>query len=120
MELTTELDAIKGETNLFQGDADTSIAANDQMWFTLKRRKADPDTSSVVTKGPALNGSQGIALLDSAQGIYEVTLAPADTQNLKDRALLYDIKLKTTANGQVQTLTSGVLLLVDGVRVATP
>jgi len=113
MELTSQIDAVKGEDNIFNGDATVALDPTAQIWFTAKRRKSDPDSAIVISKGPT-----GVTVSDAPNGIYQITLTPADTANLTDRALVYDIKLKQPPGPAIQTLISGVLLLVDTVKQA--
>lgn len=114
----TQLDAFKGETNLYDFDANVAlVAVSDQIWFTLKHTKSDLDSAAVVIKGLNVPGKSGILVTSEPLGTFRVTISPADLSAIKERALLYDCKVKKAATGVIQTVTSGVMLLADAVNL---
>lgn len=111
------IDGFVGEVNLYDFDANVAlVAANDQIWFTLKHSKLDDDTAAVLIKGLNVPTKSGISVVSEAQGTFRVTLNKTDLEGLGVRALLYDCKVKKADTGIIQTVRSGVLLLADGVN----
>lgn len=83
-------------------------------WFTVKRNRNDVDANAVVQRNSELNPSE--VLITPVQGLIQVTLLPADTQDLKDRWLRYDVQVKE-ASGVVTTVASGRLELIHDATI---
>lgn len=113
----TTIDAVKGEVNQYDLDANIAlVAGSDQIWFTVKKQKSDTDASAVVKKGLNVPLLSGITVTSEPNGTFRVTLDRADLLNVTERALLYDCKVKVAASGVIQTVTSGVMLLADSIN----
>lgn len=115
--LETAVDAVKGETNVWDLDATVAIdASNDQIWFTAKRKKADTDADAVLQLGLNVVGLTGVTVTDEPSGQFRVTSDPADLAAFDGRALVYDCKLKIDATGIIQTIAMGPMFLVEPVN----
>ncbi len=77
--------------------------------FTMRTQYGDP--TALVTK---TNGS-GIAITDSVNGVFTVSLASADTAGLDLRAYVYDIQ--RIDSGARTVLTIGNLTLLPEVSL---
>jgi hypothetical protein len=114
--VTTRIDGVKGETNIWDLDASIAlVAADDTIWFTAKHKKADTDADAVLKLGNKAPLS-GVAITNEALGQFRVTSGPADLAAVGEEALVYDVKVKFQANGVIQTVASGVLYLVESVN----
>jgi hypothetical protein len=110
---TTQIDGVKGETNIWDIDATVAIdPANDKIWFTAKNKKSDADSEAVLKYGANVAGLSGITVTDGALGEFRVTSPGIDTI-LAPRALVYDVKVKIAAASVLQTVASGTLLLAE-------
>jgi len=110
---TTQIDGVKGETNIWDIDATVAIdPGNDKIWFTAKRKKSDADADAVLKYGVNVAGLAGIVVTDGALGKFRVTSPKADTSSAP-RALVYDVKVKIAAASVLQTVASGTLLLAE-------
>lgn len=115
--LETPVDAVKGETNIWDLDATVAVdAAQDKIWFTAKYRKSDPDADAVLQYGLNVAGLSGIVVTDGAAGQFRVTSPKADLEAVEGRALVYDCKLHVQATGIIQTIATGLLYLVESVN----
>ncbi len=114
--LDTPIDAVKGETNIFDFDANVSLDSSDAIWFTAKERKSDLDADAVIALGRNAGILTGITLTDASLGKFRVEIPAAATDGLPDRALVYDCKVKILATSVIQTVTSGVMYLADSVN----
>jgi hypothetical protein len=113
----TQVDAVRGETNVWELDASIPLsAASDKVWFTAKHRKTDADADAVLKYGLGVPGLSGILITDEAAGVFRVTSPIADLAAVTERALVYDVKVRIAATGVVQTVATGTILLVDGVN----
>lgn len=113
----TAVDAVKGETNIWDLDATIAIEpSQDKIWFTMKHRKGDADADAVVQYGLNVAGLSGIAVTDGPAGQFRVTSPPADLADVLERALVYDVKVKVTGTSVVQTVATGPAYLVESVN----
>lgn len=118
MEKTTRLDAIKGQKNIFDVDADQVLAGTDPIEFTAAHEKGG---TTVISK--ALGS--GITYNNAALGQFQIVLDPADTAALTwtdrmgtvrpARALVYSVSVDKGNTGDFQEVAEGVILLVDAV-----
>lgn len=116
----TNLECIRGDDNVYDIDLSVAlVAASDQIWFSAKRRRSDLDTAAVIKKGLNVTGLSGIVVTSEANGQFQVTLVPADTDALVDQALLYDVQLKKSGDAKVRTVARGLLLLSGEISEAT-
>jgi hypothetical protein len=109
----TNIDAVKGESNVWDLDATIPLDTNDSIWFTAKHRKGDADADAVLALTKA---GGGITITDEGTGKFRVTSAPSDLVAVAERALVYDVKIKVAATGLIQTVAAGVLYLIDSVN----
>lgn len=72
--------------------------------FTL--RKQYGDTTALITK----TTGAGITITDAANGVFQVTLASADTVNQELRPYVYDIQRTNAGNRTVLTIGNLTLL----------
>lgn len=113
----TQVDAVKGETNIWDLDASIPIdASSDKIWFTAKHSKEDPDSDAVLAYGLNAAPLSGITVTSEPDGKFRVTSLPADLAAVSARALVYDVKVKPAATSAVQTVACGTILLVEGVN----
>jgi hypothetical protein len=117
----TNLECERGDTNFFDVDLDVAIASpsTDKVWFYAKRRRADDDTDAVIKKGLNVGVLVGIVVTDAPLGKVRVTLLPADTENLADKSLLYDVQFKAASDASVRTVARGLLMLSGQITEAT-
>jgi hypothetical protein len=108
----TQIDGVKGETNIWDLDVSIALEAGDKIWFTAKNKKADTDADAVIKLGYNVAGLSGITITDLATGKFRVT-APAASTVSAGRALVYDVKVKQVASSVLQTVASGTLLLAE-------
>lgn len=108
----TQIDGVKGETNIWDLDASIALEAGDKIWFTAKNKKSDTDADAVIKLGYNVAGLSGITILDLTEGRFRVT-APASATASAGRALVYDVKVKQVAASVLQTVASGTLLLAE-------
>lgn len=77
-----------GETAFLDGVVTTAGAPQPitgwTIWATFKRRVSDLDAAAVIQKSTALGG---VTITNGAQGLYTVTLSPADTLALPQQRL---------------------------------
>ena len=116
MELTTSIDAVRGDENIFDLDANVAITVSDDLAFTCYHRKGD---TAVISKTDA----DGITITDGPNGKFQVVLDPADTVGLTventvgdmvlTRALIYRATVDQGGGGNPQQVCSGVMYLVD-------
>lgn len=78
-------------------------------WFTAKRSRGDADVNASIQLNSVSQPSQ--VIITPAAGKISITINPADTQNLTNRWLRYDVQVKE-ASGAVSTVASGKLELV--------
>src|SRR5687768_17526352 len=68
-----------------------------KLWFTAKRSRSDVDADAVIVKGTANTTREGVTVLDDGseplRGKYQVEGDPADTEDLDDTALFFDVQL---------------------------
>ena len=120
--METTLECERGDTNLFDVDLDVAIASpsTDKIWFFAKRRRSDLDADAVIKKGlNADGGLTGIVVTNAGLGQVRVTLAPGDTDDLADQALLYDVQYKAASDNNIRTVARGVMLLSGEITRAT-
>ena len=118
---TEEIEIQRGDTlsRTFSGLG--SVAARENLWFTVKRQLSDTDAESLIqidlsTGLLYLNGSSvpaarqangSIVVDDEDAGDITVTLKPAEADDLPDvDDAKYDVQMLTTL-GVVSTLVSG-------------
>ena len=95
-----------------------AIAANDTLYFTIKKRTTDADANALVKIERTIGlqiiagdvagtpGNGGINVTDALDGDLTVTLKPVESAKLVSRPnAFYDIKLVTVA-GVVSVLTA--------------
>jgi hypothetical protein len=112
----TQLDAVKGESNVFDLDANiVLVAAQDKFWFSLKTAK-DADVFIVQKTENVGVGDGGIVVTSEANGQFTVTLDADDLADVEERALVWDCKVKVASTGVIQTVASGTMLLADAVN----
>lgn len=103
------------EINLAQAGVTMPLDSDvDKLWFTAKRNTADSDEDAAIQKGTATATLSGMAITDEAEGLVELILDPADTENLTDRVLVYDIQYRG-ADGLPLMIQWGFLYLLDSV-----
>lgn len=95
----------RGDNRTFQvtvkdGDGVAVDITGAAIKFSVKEEISDTDYEIQKTVG------SGITITDAANGIYEVYLLPADTQNMGVGIYEYDSEL-TTAGGNVYTVVRG-------------
>lgn len=80
--------------------------------FTAKRKLSDTYASAIIKKHSGVDG--GIVITDSAAGLAQTLILPADTVALcvdgKREVLFYDLELET-ALGEVETTEAGQLII---------
>lgn len=110
----TKIDAVKGESNVWDLDASIPIdAAQDKIWFTAKNKKSDLDADAVLKYGLNVPGLAGVTVLNASAGQFRVTSPQADTGTLTVRALVYDVKVKVASSNTLQTVASGSVYLAE-------
>jgi hypothetical protein len=111
-------DTIEKRFSLTSGSGGPALqpASISEIWFTAKRRESDADADAVFQKKYT---DGGIAASDGPNGIYEITVLPADTSSLTQRTILYcDIQVKLT-DSTITTVLSGMLTLKPDITRAT-
>jgi len=105
------------------------ISARTNLWFTVKVQRSDADSASIIQidenngllylNGAAATvaGNGSITVNDAVAGNITITLAAAETDDLRPQALQYDIQM-ATATG-VSTLSDGSARVVADVTRAT-
>lgn len=84
------------------GDGNAVNIAGASIVFSVKEKISD--AAYIIQKSSSV-GSE-ITITDAANGIYEVYLLPADSQNLDIRTYEYDSEL-TTSTGKIYTVVRG-------------
>lgn len=77
------------------------------IWFTMKPAISDDDTNAIIQK-------QVTTHTDAVNGITEVVLTNADTQNLSLGTYYYDFQY-VAANGDVKTILTGKVKVLGDV-----
>ena len=113
--VTSPIEIVVGESNVFEVDLSTDLDPGDEVWFTAKYRRSDSDAQAAITK---TRTGGGIVDVDGVAGICQVKLLPADTDDLTGRALLYDVKVKKVDQNPdlVQTVNTGVAIILRPVN----
>ena len=95
-------------------------------WFTIKKRKDDDDTSSVIDKAITTTPSDVGQITDDGtttpgQGAVKFFLTEADTLKLKENQKWYfSIKFKTDGSpNTINTPELGIITVKDPVRVSS-
>jgi len=115
------LNMVRGDRAVFElairdavGDA-LSLAGK-ELYFTAKTAVSDLDADAVIVKAIAT----GIVVTDEAGGIAEVTIDPADTEDLTaETTLVYDVEMRDPVTSDVATVVLGTLIVVPDVRQGT-
>ena len=106
-----------------------SIADRTKLWFTVKRKKSDVDTSAIIQiiEGEEglkrLNGAEGTAgngsltVDDEDAGDITIVLKAVETAKLRPASLYYDVQ--ALIDGIVSTPGEGILNARDDVTRAT-
>ena len=115
--ITTPLELIVGESNVYEIDLNTDLDASDEVWFTAKYSRADADVDAAILK---TRTGGGIVDIDLPTGKCQVKLTAADTAGLTGRALLYDTKVKKVDQSPdlIQTVGKGVIILLHPVNAS--
>ncbi len=106
----------KGDNRIFEitvKDADDVAVdiTGGTMVFTMKELASDP--SALITKDSSV-GITEVEFTNPTNGIAQIKLVPADTQNLKAQRYVYDVEFTTSA-GSVHTLVKAYLTLFEDV-----
>jgi hypothetical protein len=109
----TRIEIIKGEDNLVDIDLAVDLDAGDEVWFTAKYERSDTDANAAIAKK---RSTAGIVDVDATQGKCQVKIPKADASSLVGRALVFDVKLKKVDQSTVQTVGTGVAVLIDQVN----
>lgn len=109
----TRIEIVKGEDNLVDVDLAVDLDPTDEVWFTAKYSREDADANAALSKK---RSTGGIVDVDATQGKCQVKLTKTDTINLLGRALVFDVKVKKADQSTVQTVGTGVAILVDQVN----
>jgi hypothetical protein len=115
--MADDLDAVRGDTNLYDGTVTRDGAPlpldGCTLKLTVKRNELDVDADSVFQ----LVAGEGITITNAANGLYAVEIEPALTLGLPERAFHYDVQLTEPA-GRVTTIVTGLLRLAGDVTLA--
>jgi hypothetical protein len=88
------------------------------IWFTAKLEESDTDASAKFQKSTA--ASAGIVLTDPTGGIATLSIAEADTSDLRNETILYyDVQVKDGADKIVTTEKGTLTVQVDITRTTT-
>jgi hypothetical protein len=109
----TRIEIVKGEDNLVDIDLAVDLDPTDEVWFTAKYERSDTDANAAIAKK---RSTGGIVDVDTPQGKCQVKILKANADALTGRALVFDVKLKKADQSTVQTVGTGVAILVDGVN----
>lgn len=109
----TRLEIVKGEDNLVDIDLAVDLDPTDEVWFTAKYERSDTDAVAAIQKK---RSTAGIVDVDAPAGKCQVKILKADTTSLTGRALVFDVKVKKADQSTVQTVGTGVVILVDQVN----
>ena len=94
-------------------DGDAYNLTGATLWFTVKRRKSDADTSAIAQLYWISGGaSSGITVATPATGIAAIRIAAADTDEITQAAHSWDLQLKDAA-GVVRTVDHGTLVVLN-------
>lgn len=77
------------------------------VWFTMKKVITDADAATGAIQKTV---GSGIVLLDTVNGLIEITIAPGDTAP-NDGVQKYeaDVQIKHTASGKIETVARGTI-----------
>jgi hypothetical protein len=79
------------------------------IWFTAKRRVADPDAAAVIQHSTAAGG---VTITNAVGGLGTVTLSPADTAGLPEQRLKLFADLQgKDGGGNLWTLSKGQIII---------
>lgn len=107
-----DLELHKSEDNFFDIDVTSDLDAGDMVWFTAKYRKSDTDAEAALQ----LTRGAGITDVDPATGKCQVKVTKAQSAPLEGRGLLYTVKVRKADVGQVTTVVTGTIRLVDAIN----
>ena len=94
-------------------NGDAYSLAGSTLWFTVKRRKSDADTSAIAQLYWISGGaSSGITVATPATGIAAVRIVAASTTAIVQAAHSWDLQLKDAA-GVVRTVDFGTLVVLS-------
>jgi len=115
--LTTTLELVVGESNVYEIDLNTDLDTGDEVWFTAKYTRSDSDVDAAIA---VTRGGGGIVDVDPGTGRCQVKLTPSDCTGLTGRALLYDTKVKKMDQNPdlIQTVGKGVIILLHPVNAS--
>jgi len=114
-----DIEAVKGDTEYYDLAAIRSnlpislVGLNVKAWFTAKRTKEDLDANALISLNSADDPTQ-IVFTDRPGGLFFVQLVPADTVNIDEDYLVYDVQVREQ-DGRVTTVARGKLYLVQDI-----
>jgi len=109
----TRIEIVKDEDNLVDIDLAVDLDPADEVWFTAKYERSDTDANAAIAKK---RSTAGIVDVDAPTGKCQVKILRTDADDLTGRALVFDVKLRKADQSTVQTVGTGVVILVDGVN----
>jgi hypothetical protein len=99
------------------GVAQPENLAGASLLFTAKRNKSDTYAQAIIKKTTVVD--EGITITDSAGGLAQTLILPADTVGLTARTVLfYDLELQTALN-EVETVEYGTIIVELDITDAT-
>jgi hypothetical protein len=108
----TKIEADRGDTNLYDLDANIALdAVSDKVWFTAKRRLLDADADAVFRLGLNVAGLSGITVVDAPTGKFQIVVPKEVLASVEDRALMYDCQIYDASQNAYFTVQSGVMVL---------
>jgi hypothetical protein len=118
---STRIDADRGDVNLYDLDANIALdGAQDKIWFTAKRRRADADGDAVVSLGLNVVGLSGIVMTDAPNGKFQVQIPKTALVGVEDFALYYDVQIEDASQGNAPfTVQSGPMILSGEITQAS-
>lgn len=87
--------------------------------WTVKRSRTDPDSAAVIQKKSSDGGITILTQSGATLGQATINLAAADTSPLTHQTMGYWDLQVVDAAGKVQTLSTGTLMILLDVTVAT-
>lgn len=106
--------ATKGDTIIFdvyvtRGEDPVDLTGG-KVWFTVKRNSRDLDEDSLIYLNSAVDPAQVRIIAPATNGQIRVELEPADTVDIKDTYLPYDVQIRES-DGAISTIEYGTIEL---------
>jgi hypothetical protein len=119
-----DIQAVKGDSEYYDLRAIRSNQPIDlngdnvKIWFTAKRVKSDSDDDALIQLNNVDHPAQ-IVFVNKEQGLFYVGLYPADTVDIQEEYLVYDIQVREQAANRITTIASGNLKLTRDITRIT-